>query len=406
MKHVVLLTIDALRMDVLGVYGNRKGLTPFLDSLRSDSLVFTRAHSVAPYTQASFPGILTSSYLFDTPPAEKLSPDRTLISEALKEATPERKITTAAFHSNPYLSAYFGYNRGWDSFYDSMEDEVDDLSPYIKGEAINEKVDRWLDTADTGKSVFLWVHYMDVHEPYVPDRRYIERVDGSIQASREEMFTLFKEVVLPRDASSPETVQLLRKLYQAHVSEVDSYAKQLFEILEKHEVLADSTVIVTTDHGEEFGEHGGLSHDGKMYSELVRVPQLIINPPEGKGESCNMLVSGLDLPPTILGLFGLKPHGNFQGTPLFPIPEYPDRGVYGEAVGKLAHKIKDTDRPAYYYREGKWKVIYRREEERWELFDLEEDPAEKVNRIDCAPEARKMKEKLEPRIEREYLQRD
>lgn len=403
MKHVVLFTIDALRRDAVGVYGNNQGLTPFLDSLTSDSLVFTQAHSVAPYTQASFPAILTSSYFFDTPRAPKLSLKRTMISEALKAAAGKQGITTAAFHSNPYLSAYFGYNRGWDSFYDSIQDEVDDISPYIMGEAINERVDRWLNTVDTGKPLFLWVHYMDTHEPYVPDCQYIEKVDASIQISKEEMFTLFKEVVLPRNVANPETVQLLRKLYRAHVSEVDTCAKQLFEILEKHKVLTDSTVIVTTDHGEEFGEHGGLSHDGKMYSELVHVPQLIVNPPEGKGGSCDTLVSGLDLPPTILGLFGLEPHGNFQGTSLFPLLEYPKKGVYGEAMGKLDHKIKDTDRPTYYYREGKWKVIYRQEEDRWELYDLENDPEEKDDRIDSAQEAQKTKEKLKPRIAREYL---
>ena len=116
MKNVVLFTIDTLRRDMLGLYGSKLGLTPFLDSLRPDALVFTMAHSVAPYTQASFPGILTSSYLFDVPKSQKLSKNRTLISEALKE----KGVSTAAFHSNPYLSGYFGWNRGWDTFYDSM----------------------------------------------------------------------------------------------------------------------------------------------------------------------------------------------------------------------------------------------------------------------------------------------
>jgi arylsulfatase A-like enzyme len=217
------------------------------------------------------------------------------------------------------------------------------------------------------------------------------------------MFGLFKEVVLPRDASKPETVALLHKLYKAHVCEVDAYAKQLFEILEKHKVLAEATVIVTTDHGDEFGEHGGLSHDGKMYAELVHVPQLIVNPPEGKGSSCDTMVSGLDLPPTILDLFGLEGRENFQGRSLFPLSEYTAKAVYGEAVGKLAHKIKETDKPAYYLREGQWKVIYRQEEDSWELYDLETDPQEQSNCVDTAKEAERMKEKLRPRIDREHL---
>jgi len=403
MKHVVLLTIDTLRRDTLTQFGCRLPLTPFLDSLIPDSTVFAGAHSVAPYTQASFPGILTSSYIFDTPRAPKLSEKRVLVSEALKRIAGEADITTAAFHSNPYLSDFFGWNRGWDMFYDSMEEDVEDMSPYISGAAIDEKVDNWLQTIDKGRPIFLWVHYMDVHEPYVPDRQYIDRVDGSITLSREQMFALFKDVLLPRDASNPETVQLLRKLYQAHVCEVDDYSRRLFDILDKHGILSDAAVIITTDHGDEFGEHGSLSHDGKMYSELVHVPQLIVNPPEAKGVVCEQLVSGVDIAPTILQMFGLESDPAFQGSPLYPLSEYHEAGVYGEAIGKRAHKIKDTDMPAYYYREGKWKIMYRQEEDSWELYNLDADPREQVNRIETAAEAETIKRKLKPRIDREHL---
>ena len=208
MKNVILFTIDTLRRDSLGLYAGSRGYSPFLDSLAPESVVFTRAHSVAPYTQASFPGLLTSSYLFDAPRAQKLSRGRTMISEALRE----KGIQTAAFHSNPYLSAFFGWDRGWDTFYDSMEDDVDDYSPYIRGGAINAKVDAWLASRAReggGKPFFLWVHYMDVHEPYVPDRRHIDMVDPSISLDRDEMLKLFTDVVLPRDLSNPAIVRLL-----------------------------------------------------------------------------------------------------------------------------------------------------------------------------------------------------
>jgi arylsulfatase A-like enzyme len=370
-----------------------------MDSLSSKAAIFTQAHSVAPYTQASFPGLLTSSFPFDFPKSQKLSTSRTLISEALKA----EGITTAAFHSNPYLSAYFGWNRGWDSFYDSMQDDVDDLSPYIKGNMLNEKVDRWLERhvqSQGYQPFFVWVHYMDVHEPYVPAPRYLRQVDPSIDLSEQEMFRLFQEVILKRDTSDSKIVNLLHQLYRAHVMEIDDYTEQLFQVLEVHGVLADSTVVVTTDHGDEFAEHGGLSHDGKFYSELVHVPLLIVNPVEAAGETCDTLVSGLDISPTVMSLFGLKPHENFQGQALFPLSAYRDSGCFGEAIGKLSHKVKDTDRPAFYYREGNLKVMYRQEEERWELYDLEADPAERHNIIADSDEAQNMREKLQPRISR------
>jgi arylsulfatase A-like enzyme len=295
MKNVVLLTIDCLRKDVLGCYGSQDGLTPFVDSIAEKSIRFTRAQTVAPYTQASFPGILTSSYYFDHAKEEKrmerLSPQRTLVSEALKQAG----IATAAFHSNPYLGDYFGWNRGWNRFYDSMEEEdVSPLSPFVKGDAINQMVDEWLSSHVSGsdyRPFFLWTHYMDIHEPYIPERKYIDIVDPSIDLSEEEMLALFEEVVLKRDVSNTETVNLLRKLYLACVREVDDHTRAFFEILEEHNVLEESVVMITADHGDEFGEHGSLSHNGKMYAELIDSPFLIYNYSPGEAQVCDTLVA-------------------------------------------------------------------------------------------------------------------
>lgn len=400
MKNVVLLTIDTLRKDVLGCYGHKSELTPFIDSIAEKGIKFTKAQTVAPYTQPSFPGILTSSYYFDYGKEKMLSSRRTIISEALKKAG----IITAGFHSNPYLSGYFGWNRGWDEFYDSMQEDVDPMSPYIKGDVVNQKVDRWLSSYISGsdyKPFFLWTHYMDVHEPYVPEKKYIDVVDPSINLGKDEMFKLFKEVVLKRDASNEETVKLLKKLYLAHVREINDYTRMFFNILAKHNVLDDSFVIITADHGDEFGEHKSLSHDGKMYSELIDAPLLIYNYESVQGKTCHTLVSGLDISPTIVHLFGLEPVENFQGRSLLPLDSYPEKGCYGEAIGKLTHKIQQANKPTYFYREGDLKVIYRVEENSWQMYDLQADPEEKNNIIDTSPLAEEMKSKLRPRIDRE-----
>jgi arylsulfatase A-like enzyme len=404
MKNVVLLTIDCLRKDVLGCYGNQDGLTPFLDSIAQKSIQFTKAQTVAPYTQASFPGILTSSYYFDHAKEEKrtemLSRKRTLLSEVLRQAG----ITTAAFHSNPYLGDYFGWNRGWDRFYDSMEEDVSPISPFSKGDAINQMVDKWLSHHVSGsddKPFFLWTHYMDVHEPYIPHKEYLDAVDSSIDLSKEEMLELFEEVVLKRDVSNAETVNLLRKLYLAVVREADDHTRTFFDVLEKHGVLDGSVVMITTDHGDEFGEHGSLSHNGKMYSELIDSPLLIYNYSTGEAQICDTLVSGLDISPTIAHLFKLEPVENFQGHSLLPLEDYPQKGCYGEAIGKLGHRVKDTDKPVYFHRENDLKIIYRVEEDSWEMYDLQADPEEQNNIIDTSPLSEEMKSRLTPRINRE-----
>ena len=398
MKNVVLLTIDTLRRDVLGCYGGGT-LTPFIDSVQGRCIRFNKAHSAGPYTQAAFPGILTSSYYLEYGRQKGLSNRRILVSEVLKKAG----VTTAAFHSNPYISGYFGWNRGWDVFYDSMEDDVTDTIPYIKADKINRKADTWLSSHVRGgirKPFFLWLHYMDVHEPYVPERKYIDLVDPSIRMTEDEMFRLFKEVLLKRDASDREIVETLKKLYLAHVREIDDAVRDLFGILEKWKVLKDSWVILTTDHGDEFGEHGGLSHDGKMYSELVHIPLILHDPGREKGEVCETLVSTLDVSPTIVYLFGLPPVKEFEGDSLLPLQDYPEKGVFGEAVDKHGSHEKGEEKETHYYREGDFKIIYRERNDSWELYDLENDPKELTNLIESSLMAEAMKEKIRPRVKR------
>ena len=398
MKNVILLTIDALRKDVLGCYGSQGGLTPFIDSLQDKCIRFTRAQASGPYTQASFPGLLTSSYYLEYGKPKGLSPNRTLISEPLKRAG----IITAAFHSNPYLCDYLGWNRGWDVFYDSMEEEVDERIPYIKGNVINSKVDEWLTSYRQGdnKPFFLWLHYMDIHEPYVPERKYIDMVDPSLTISQNEMYNLFKDVLLKRDVSDEGAVKLLKKLYDIHVREVDGYIKEFFAILGKLDLLPNSVIIMTSDHGDEFGEHGGLSHDDKMYSELIDVPLLIYDLSQDEGGVCDALASNVDIPPTIIYLFGLDPVASFEGHSLLPIGGYPGNGCFGEAIDQRSQQGGDIEKDSYFYREQDLKVIYRANLDSWEMYDLKADPKELNNIIGTSPEAEELKIKLKPRVRR------
>ncbi len=403
MKNVILLTLDTLRRDVLGCYGALWGLTPFIDSIQTKCIRFNKAQSTGPYTQAAFPGILTSSYYLEYVKEEKtrqyLSSKRVLVSEILQL----RGITTAAFHSNAYLWDVFGWNRGWDFFYDSSEEEVTDEVPYTAASFLNQRVSAWFSTNQpklAERPFFLWLHYMDVHEPYVPERKYVEDVDPTINLSQGEMMDLFRNVLLKRDVSDLRTVETLRKLYLAHVREIDDAVREFFTVLEKSGHLNDSVIIMTADHGDEFNEHGGLSHDGKMYSELLDVPLIIYDPALKEGKSSETVVSTIDVSPSILYLFDLDPAGAFEGHSLLPLEAYPARGVYGEAIDKHGTTEKGATRGVFFYREGDMKVIYREKDDAWELYDLAADPRELRNIIHESPAAGAMKERLVPRIKR------
>ena len=296
MKNIILLTIDALRRDVLGTYDCLRGLTPFLDRLGEKSVRFSRAYATGPYTQAAFPGLLASGYYLDYGLAQGLDPQRTVVAEPLQKAG----ISTAAFHSNPYLCDYFGWNRGWETFFDAMEEDVDDFVPYADGERVNQEVAGWLEMRSHSgdrRPFFMWVHYMDIHEPYLPPAAYLERTAPELNPTPEEMFGLFRDVLLPRRAVDGETGLLLRKLYEAQVRQVDDHVRDLFGLLGQHGLAENLTVIVTSDHGDEFGEHGGLSHDDKMFEELVHIPLMIYDSDRDAPEVSERLVSGVDVPP-------------------------------------------------------------------------------------------------------------
>jgi arylsulfatase A-like enzyme len=301
------------------------------------------------------------------------------------------------------MSDFLSWNRSWNVFYDSMEDEVEPRIPYVRGNVINAKVNDWLSWHTKGreyKPFFLWLHYMDIHEPYMPERKYIEMVEPSITCSQDEMFSLFENTLLKRDASDPEKVKLLKKLYDIHVREVDIYVQEFFANLEKMGLLKDSIIIITSDHGDEFGEHGGLSHDDKLYSELIDTPLLIYDPARDGGEVCDTVVSNIDIPPTIIHLFDLEPVPSFKGHSLFPLDNYPQKGVFGEAINQRVQRGGDINKDSYFYREGDIKAIYHADLNTWEIYNLREDPKELTNIVDSLPVAEKMKEKLKPRARR------
>ena len=369
MKNVILITIDTLRADMLGLYGSEANLSPHIDSLTNNYAIFKRPFATGPYTQASFQGILASEYYLEYGKEKKLNKDKTLISEPLKS----QGIYTAGFHSNAYLSYFFGYNKGWEVFYDSMQDDVTDMYPFIRGGEINNKVKGFLSNYSFSKPLFLWVHYMDVHEPYIAEEDILSKIDPSIILSREEMFSMFKDVVLPRDISDPKKVDTLKKLYMAKVAETDNYLKELFDIFKIHNLLDSSTIIITSDHGDEFSEHDGLSHDGKMYAELVNVP-LFVYDSSFLPSVIDKPVSLIDIPPTICSMFGVEPAKSFKGKSLYPFEDIKPYTLYGEAMGKIGHKEKDSDRPIHYIIEDGIKAIYKEDGSLWEAYDIAADP--------------------------------
>jgi arylsulfatase A-like enzyme len=417
-KNVILITIDSLRADHLGCFGYSRNTSPNLDNLAKEGILFLQAISNGPGTRQSFQSILTSTYPLMYGGYEYLSDKRTTIAEVLKE----NRYSTAAFHSNPFLSRFYGYDRGFDMFDDNIgvkglglndakQKIIDKLRTYKKlfviiksmyyffkggelphatADMINRKAITWMKT--NPDKFFVWLHYMDVHNPFVPPYNHLRQFHAH-HISRRGMFKLNNKMFNKPNKISKDELKTLIDLYDGEIRYLDDAIGSFLNELKETGILDSTIIIVTSDHGEEFKEHGGLGHGPKLYDVSLHVP-LIVYIPEfmDKNAAIKNLVSLLDIPPTILDLIGIQQNENFQGTTLVPIimGQQKSSGVISEVShGENSLKIDPTKRKISYRTEN-WKYIHDEENNRRELYDLQSDPNETKNLI--AREREKAKE--------------
>jgi len=407
--NIVLITIDALRADHLGFMGYKKNISLNIDKLAKESSIFTQAFSVSSLSSYSFPAILTSNYSGKKP--------KVLISEVLKR----EGYITAAFHCNPFLSAFFGYGEGWDFFEDIVPPESNVIkrkkvfslflnlfreitfstfpgiyywvrylgAKYLKIKIPGESVlpvkfqvnaayinrlirDFIYSIKDKKKPFFIWSHYLDVHEPYFSREFYFNDKDYSfLNDLRVQRFP--QHLGLSRYEHKKALKKYMKKYlkqgidcYDYGIEYMDYQIGQLMDFFKKENIYNNSIIIITSDHGEEFLEHGGGSHLPKLYNEGLHVPLLIKIPGE-EPKVIDKKVSLIDLSPTICNLLGVKRDSSFKGGNLFE--ESDERPIFH------VEKIDNQHKIACQFKN--WKYILDNDQE--ELYNLSEDPKEQKN---------------------------
>jgi arylsulfatase A-like enzyme len=262
--------------------------------------------------------------------------------------------------------------------------------PYTSAPALNRAAMAWL--RQVKKPFFLWIHYMDVHNPYYPPPSHLERVTGHT-ISRRRMTYLARKEIHKKPMSASEIKDTI-DLYDGCIAYVDSAVREIDSTLSELGLRDETVLIVTADHGEEFMEHGGTIHSAKMYDELLRVPLVIRAPGSPSGSVINEQVSLLGLSPTLLDLVGLPQFPGFVGHSLKPLLD--------EQVGEgdnlvFSHCYHQGGRVRFSASEGatlfalrtpEWKYIYDEESNQDELYDLKSDPNEQVNLVALEPEKR------------------
>jgi arylsulfatase len=306
-----------------------------------------------------------------------LSPNRRMISELLKQ----KGYSTAAFNSNPYISRFSNYDRGFDIFVDNLpgvEGNKDFRKkillkyvhlkallwePYIKAERLNKQVFDIL--RNVSEPYFMWIHYMDVHGPY-------------IRKSGWDFKNTVRAGMLWRKAThSPENISIKEKeeLIETYKEEIKYNDFHLGRLLSKVDQTKTVTVL-TADHGELLGEHGLFAHiPHVLYDQLLKVP-LIIKLPAGfpvKKRRISRPTKLLDIVPTIMDILGLERHIDFDGESLMPL-------IQGEPdTYKCDHVISEIWTKFLCVRRGEWKFIARYNEGKMELYNLKDDPDEHNN---------------------------
>ncbi len=376
--NVLYLAVDTLRADHCGFNGYQTNpTTPNLDSLAKDAFVFSRAYAPYPTSNLSYASILTG-----------LSPRATSTYARMKQKS-DRK--THPLTSTPALLRSLGYktigitafNRATsqnDDWFGLLRDGFEVYNPEQKEEQLSadlvvESVKGQLAIL-AGKPFFMWAHFLDPHNPYKKwpgfdfGESKLQRYDGEIGWT---------------DKNVGDVIQRLKDLD-----------------------LFDKTIIVMfSDHGEEFNEHGGWFHNSNVYQEQVRVP-LMIRVPKAKGRVIDTVVSLTDLHPTITQLLGVSDPVERLGHSLLPIMA--EVGKKQPGIAYIDHfylvSRKDFDnKKAVVF--GNKKLIHYVQRESYELFDLKEDPKERRNlvgrRDDLFSEMRGLLEAFDREIDSYHL---
>ncbi len=332
-RGVVLISIDALRADHLGAYGYGRDTSPFLDRLAAErGILFERVAVQYPSTLTSHLSMLTGLYPGEHgvyPPDGVLSEEIATVAERFRDAG----FRTAGHTEGGFMAGGFGFSRGFEEFADPPHEAESDVErTFARG------LD-FLAARQDGERFFLFLHTYAVHDPYDPPERLRRMFWSGPPPSAPPPTGPELRKLAAAGAPDPELVRYYEALYDASIRYVDERLAALFAELERLGLAGETAIVITSDHGEELGEHGGLGH-ARLYPEVLFVPLIVSAPHLGEpgglpaGERIETLVESLDVAPTLLGLAGLEPGERMTGVDLLELARDPGRVRASEAYAE------------------------------------------------------------------------
>lgn len=388
--NIVFILVDALRQDRVSCFGYARDTTPNVDRLAHSGLRFTNTYAHGNRTIISMPALFTSLYPALTGAygvQDEMSPlpeARTTLAELCRDAG----YTTFAMMSNPYLKRPFGLTQGFDRV-EEFNGGRFGLSVYrllmaaglvarphyahgttASATEVTDAALSWISRAPREAPYFCYLHYMDAHHPYLPPAEF-ERMfrsrDELATIDPEELFV--KTVDLVRAGTpyplEPDELQRLSDLYDGSIRYVDTEIGRLLDAIDRADNGRPTVVVFTSDHGDEFQEHGCLYHNNVVIQELIRVPLVLWRSDRTFGREVVDLVRHVDVLPTLAELIGVEAPMAAMGRSLVPV-------FTGGALPAVA-SIAEGDHCSALVEPG-WKVMHVDTSGADALFDLSADP--------------------------------
>ncbi len=309
--NIVLIVVDALRADRLGVYGNPRGLSPFLDELAARSVVFHRAYAVSSWTLPSVASILTSRFPSQhgvTSFAAQLPAGEVTLDQVLRAAGYLSAAFTANLMTHRLVTSFDHREQLLRS--DTSEREIPG-----RGVELNRQVARWLtrirESGEPARPVFIYLHYMETHTPYAPPEAFLaktQRGDPPDVGFAEATIGVGNGLGIGDEARPA-----VEAVYDAEVLAVDAAVRDLLATLDRMQMGGNTLIVLTSDHGEAFREHGFWSHGINLYNEILQVPLIVHVPGAETRVDVDAVVSLADLAPTLAELAGLPVPAPFEG---------------------------------------------------------------------------------------------
>jgi arylsulfatase len=372
---VIVIILDAARGDRFPGWGYRRQTTPSLDVVAESALAFRHAYAECPTTSCSIPALITGvSFLGGgaVGTGQQVSDDITTLAEYLQL----HGYHTVGMSATPNNSASRNHDQGFDDFRELWGRD----NPNHGALSMSRLAAEVIQSQPPEQPLFLQLHYLPPHQPYEPgpdfDRFSDPGYDGPIWPRMSlKPFNLGAEIL------EGEDLDYLIDLYDGNLLRADAAVDLVFEALRSAGRYDDSLIVVTSDHGEAFMEHGRQGHNTTLFDEMLHVP-LIVRLPGGAlptGVDTGRLASLLDLVPTLLGYLDIPTVAEVDGIDL--LTRVPDPQRPRVLFARTSH----PDAPMLAARTPYWKAIAWPRREVQMLFDLQADPAEQDNLVGERP---------------------